>query len=267
MHAFKLQSQRPYMHTRVHDVVPWRISASALALSPAILTPPGYHFMSTSYVQLASAEGEYRQALQLFAEVLASAPAPQARAAARAAIGACYIKLGEFPSARNSYDRALAVHQDSAPALAGRAAVELLAPGRSEVSEGVALLAAAHERDGAAAGVCNALALCHLLRGEMAEAESLAQHAVRCFLPRCHDVKTVEWQRESIGCSVHGVKAPSLQGSVCCTSSDVRRLQGAGWHCCEQPPCQCAGVKCSRQEHTRASAVHAGTRTARAGGH
>ena len=92
---------------------------------------------SMALAQLTFTEGQYRKALTLFAEVLSAAP-PEARGAARCAVGACYIKLGEYAAAQAAYDRALAVAPHSAAALAGQAAVELLAPERVSVASGVA---------------------------------------------------------------------------------------------------------------------------------
>jgi tetratricopeptide (TPR) repeat protein len=134
--------------------------------------------------QLTFQEGDYRRALALFAEVLAAAP-PAGRTAARAAVGACYVKLGEFAAARAAFERALSLDSGCAHALAGLAAVELLAPERTTVATGVALLCEAHARDPAAAGVCAALAACHLLRGEPHEAEGLAEAAVRRLRGTC----------------------------------------------------------------------------------
>lgn len=99
--------------------------------------------------------------------------------AVRLAIGACYVKLGEFEPARLTYDRVLKLDQTCAAALAGRAATELLAPERTSVATGVRLLNEAYALDPLAPGVCNALAACHLARGNLRAAEDLATHAVR----------------------------------------------------------------------------------------
>ena len=125
------------------------------------------------------AEGDHRKALQLFGEVLAAAPHAPAAAAARIAIAACHLRLGDHDLARAAYDRALRVDPANAAALAGRAAAELAAPDRESVALGVRLLGGAYAEDVAAAQVAAALATCHLLKGDLPAAEAFAVQAVR----------------------------------------------------------------------------------------
>ena len=128
-------------------------------------------------LQLHLIQRDYRAALAQYTEALEKAHHTEGANDIRLGIGICHVNLGDLKLARHAFERVVSIDENSAEAIAGLAAVELLAP-EGSIERFVDLLSAAHRLDPQSSPLNTVLAQFHLVRGNLLAAESCAQVAV-----------------------------------------------------------------------------------------